>query len=75
MEQMFQRQGLRVARARLSYVQLPLWWNELAARARSGVPLIETYDYVASVYRIPARQPGFVPPGGRIRADTARRDR
>jgi hypothetical protein len=73
MEQLFMRQGLVVARASSSYSLLPLWWNEVPSRIRKGVPLIETYDYVASVYRIPARKPGYSPPGGRIRPDQSGR--
>ena len=74
-QQLFVRDGNAIAQLRQSYIQLPLWWNELLARAVAGVPIIETYDYLATVHRINARQPGFIPPGGRIRADTANRDR
>jgi len=72
-EQLFMRDGMVVARARLGYSTLPLWWNELPARWRLGVPIVERYDYVASAYRIVARRPGYTPPGGRIRPDASSR--
>ena len=74
-QQLFTRDGLEIAQVRTPYIQLPLWWNELLSRAMYGVPMIETYDYLATVQRIRARKPGFVPAGGRIRADTSNRDR
>lgn len=75
-ETLFARDGRRVARVHDRFYQLPLWWNEAPARLIRGVPLVESYDYVGSVYRIPARRPGWVPPGGRGRRDRgADRDR
>jgi hypothetical protein len=72
-ETLFRRDGRTVADVTLPLFQLPLWWNEVPRRLVMGLPLIERYDYVARVYRIPARIPGYRPPGGRIRADKSDR--
>lgn len=53
-ETLFRTRGTRIAQAKTSYVQLPLWWNEALIRLVRGVPLVESYDYVARVYRVPA---------------------
>ena len=68
-ETMFRTSGWVVSNVRLEYVQLPLWWNELPARWLAGVPVVERYDYVARVFRIPARRPGWSPPDGCGRRD------
>jgi hypothetical protein len=66
-ELLFIREGHSLVRVRADYWQLPLSWNEVPRRMWLGLPLIEDYRYVARVYRIPARQPGWHPPGGRSR--------
>lgn len=71
LETLFRTAGARVCGLRSPYVALPLWWNELPARLLLGVPLVERFDWVASVYRIRATEPGFVPSGGRGRRDHA----
>ncbi len=68
-ETLFRRQGRSVADVSAPLYQLPLWWNEVPHRLLRGVPILERYDYVARVYRVPARKPGFVPEGGRARTD------
>ena len=69
LEVLFRREGRSLVRASATYLQLPLFWTELPARLRLGVPLVERYTYLASTYRVAARRPGYVPPGGRVRTD------
>ena len=68
-ESLFRREGRLVGRASLPYVQLPLFLTEIPRRLWLGVPLVERYDYVAAAYRVDAREPGYTPPGGRVRGD------
>jgi hypothetical protein len=64
-EQLFQRQGSRLFEAKKNYMRLPLWWNDVAARLLSGVPVFENYHFLARIYKIKAPNPNWSPPGGR----------
>ncbi len=55
LELLFRTEGRRLAKVHLPMIQLPIFWPELPARLWRGVPIVERYDYVASVYKVSRR--------------------